>query len=192
MSFQWQMACLRQLIDYLENLCFTQKDIEMLRKKGFNEDFLSYLANFKFSCDVWAIPEGTVIFPGEPIVTVRGPVIQAQLIETMVLLTVNHQSLIATKANRIKRAAGGRSVMEFGSRRAQGYDGAIYGARAAYIGGFDATACTIDERDYGVPAVGTMAHSWVQLFDSELEAFCAYARQYPDQCTLLVDTYNVL
>ena len=186
------MAGLRQLIDYLENLSFTQKDIEMLRKKGFNEDFLGYLANFEFRCDVWAIPEGTVIFPGEPIVTVRGPVIQAQLIETMVLLTINHQSLIATKANRIKRAAGDRTIMEFGSRRAQGYDGAIYGARAAYIGGCDATACTIDERDYGVLAVGTMAHSWVQLFDSELEAFCAYARQYPDQCTLLVDTYNVL
>ncbi len=186
------MAGLRQLIDYLENLHFTQKDIEMLRKKGFNEDFLSYLSSFKFSCDVWAIPEGTVIFPGEPIVTVRGPVIEAQLIETMVLLTINHQSLIATKANRIKRAAGNRTIMEFGSRRAQGYDGAIYGARAACIGGCDATACTIDERDYGVTAVGTMAHSWVQLFDTELEAFCAYARQYPDQCTLLVDTYNVL
>ena len=186
------MAGLRQLIDYLENLSFTQKDIEMLRKKGFNEDFLEYLLNFKFSCDVWAIPEGTVIFPGEPIVTVRGPVIEAQLVETMILLTINHQSLIATKANRLKRAAGNRTIMEFGSRRAQGYDGAIYGARAAYIGGCDATACTIDERDYGVPAVGTMAHSWVQLFDSELEAFCAYARQYPSQCTLLVDTYNVL
>ena len=186
------MAGLRQLIDYLENLRFTQKDIELLRKKGFNEDFLSYLSSFKFSCDVWAIPEGTVIFPGEPIVTVRGPVMEAQLIETMVLLTINHQSLIATKANRIKRAAGNRTIMEFGSRRAQGYDGAIYGARAAYIGGCDATACTIDERDYGVTAVGTMAHSWVQLFDTELEAFCAYARQYPDNCTLLVDTYNVL
>lgn len=186
------MAGIRQLVDYLENLRFTQKDIEMLAKRNFNSDFLDYLRSFKFECDVWAIPEGTPIFPGEPIVTVRGPVIQAQLIETMVLLTINHQSLIATKANRIKRAADGRTVMEFGSRRAQGYDGAIYGARAAYIGGCDATACAIDERDYGVRAVGTMAHSWIQLFEDELEAFCAYARQYPDNCTLLVDTYNVL
>ena len=186
------MAGVRQLIDYLENLRFTEEDIELLRHKDCSEAFLDYLRNFKFSCDVWAIPEGTPIFPGEPIVTVRGPVIQAQLVETMVLLTINHQSLIATKANRIKRAADGRTVMEFGSRRAQGYDGAIYGARAAYIGGVDATACTINERDYGVPAVGTMAHSWIQLFGDELEAFCAYARLYPHACTLLVDTYNVL
>ncbi len=186
------MAGLRQLIDYLKNLRFTQKDLELFSKKGFNEDFIDYLRNFKFSCDVWAIPEGTPIFPGEPIITVKGPVIEAQLIETMVLLTINHQSLIATKANRLKRAAGDRIVMEFGSRRAQGYDGAVYGARAAYIGGCDATACTIDERDFGIPAVGTMAHSWIQLFGDELEAFCAYARQYPDNCTLLVDTYNVL
>lgn len=185
------MAGLRQLIDYLKNLSFTQKDLELFRRKGFNEDFIEYLKNFKFTCDVWAIPEGTPIFPGEPIITVKGPVIEAQLIETMVLLTVNHQSLIATKANRLKRAAGDKTIMEFGSRRAQGYDAAIYGARAAYIGGCDATACAIDERDYGVPAVGTMAHSWIQLFGDELEAFCAYARQYPDNCTLLVDTYNV-
>ncbi len=186
------MAGLRQLTDYLKNLKFTQKDLELFRRKGFNEDFIEYLRDFRFTCDVWAIPEGTPIFPGEPIITVKGPVIEAQLIETMVLLTINHQSLIATKANRLKRAAGNRIVMEFGSRRAQGYDGAVYGARAAYIGGCDATACVIDERDYGVPAVGTMAHSWIQLFGDELEAFCAYARQYPDNCTLLVDTYNVI
>ena len=186
------MAGLRQLVDYLKNLRFTQKDLELFRRKGFNEDFIDYLRDFKFECDVWAIPEGTPIFPGEPIIVVKGPVIQAQLIETMVLLTINHQSLIATKANRIKRAAGDRVIMEFGSRRAQGYDGAVYGARAAYIGGCDATACTIDERDFGVPAVGTMAHAWIQLFGDELEAFRAYARQYPDNCTLLVDTYNVL
>lgn len=186
------MAGLRQLTDYLKNLKFTQKDLELFRRKGFNEDFIEYLRDFRFTCDVWAIPEGTPIFPGEPIVTVKGPIIEAQLIETMILLTINHQSLIATKANRLKRAAGDRTVMEFGSRRAQGYDGAIYGARAAYIGGCDATACVIDERDYGVPAVGTMAHSWIQLFGDELEAFCAYARQYPDNCTLLVDTYNVI
>lgn len=186
------MAGIRQLVDYLKNLRFTQKDLELFRHKGFNEDFIDYLRNFKFECDVWAVPEGTPIFPGEPIIMVKGPIIQAQLIETMVLLTVNHQSLIATKANRIKRAAAGRTIMEFGSRRAQGYDGAVYGARAAYIGGCDATACAIDERDFGIPAVGTMAHSWVQLFGDELEAFRAYARQYPDNCTLLVDTYNVL
>lgn len=186
------MAGVRQLVDYLKNLKFTQKDIEFFERKGFSEDFIDYLRDFKFECDVWAVPEGTPIFPGEPIVVVKGPVIQAQLIETMVLLTVNHQSLIATKANRIKRAAGRRTIMEFGSRRAQGYDGAIYGARAAYIGGCDATACAIDERDFGVPAVGTMAHSWIQLFGDEYEAFKAYARQYPDNCTLLVDTYNVL
>ena len=186
------MAGLRQLIDYLKNLKFTQKDLEFFRRKGFSEDFINYLKDFEFTCDVWAIPEGTPIFPGEPIITVKGPVIEAQLIETMVLLTINHQSLIATKANRLKRAAGERTIMEFGSRRAQGYDAAIYGARAAYIGGCDATACTIDERDFGVPAVGTMAHSWVQLFGDEYKAFQAYARQYPDNCTLLVDTYNVL
>ena len=185
------MAGLRQLIDYLKNLKFTQKDLELFKRKGFNEDFINYLRDFEFTCDVWAIPEGTPIFPGEPIITVKGPVIEAQLIETMILLTINHQSLIATKANRLKRAAGDRTIMEFGSRRAQGYDAAIYGARAAYIGGCDATACAIDERDFGIPAVGTMAHSWIQLFGDELEAFCAYARQYPDNCTLLVDTYNV-
>lgn len=187
------MAGVQQVIEYLENLKFTEEDIEYLRScKIFNEEFIDYLANFKFTCDVWAVPEGTPIFPVEPILTVRGPVIQAQFIETMILLTINHQSLIATKANRIVRAAQGRAVMEFGSRRAQGYSGAILGARAAYIGGCCGTACTISDRDYGVPALGTMAHSWVQLFDSELEAFRAYAREYPNQCTLLVDTYNVL
>ncbi|MBQ2812734.1 MAG: nicotinate phosphoribosyltransferase, partial [Clostridia bacterium] len=186
------MAGVQQLIEYLESLTFSENDIALLRKKGFDEKFLDYLRNFKFACDVWAVPEGTPIFPGEPIVTVKGPVIQAQLIETMVLLCINHQSLIATKANRIVRAAQGRTVMEFGSRRAQGFDGAIYGARAAYIGGCVGTACTMSERDFGIPALGTMAHSWVQMFDTELDAFCAYAREYPDNCTLLVDTYNVL
>ncbi len=187
------MAGLKQLIDYIENLNFSDDDISFLRnKKIFNEEFLSYLKNFSFSCDVWSIPEGMPIFPHEPILTVRGPVIEAQFIETMVLLSINHQSLIATKANRIVRAAEGRAVMEFGSRRAQGYDGAIYGARAAYIAGCCGTACTISERIDGIPAIGTMAHSWVQLFDSEYEAFKAYATTYPDSCVLLVDTYNVL
>ncbi len=187
------MAGVEQLVEYLRDLSFDDDDIEFLRsKKIFGEDFLEYLRGFKFSSDVWAVPEGMPIFPGEPIVTVRGPAIEAQLIETMVLLTINHQSLIATKANRIVRAAQGRPVMEFGSRRAQGYDGAIYGARAAYIGGCVGTACTISDRDYGVPATGTMAHSWVQMFPSEIDAFRAYAKTYPDSCSLLVDTYNVL
>lgn len=187
------MAGLEQAIEYMKNLSFTDEDIDFLRtKKIFSEEFLKYLRGFKFCCDVWAVEEGTPIFPGEPIVTVRGPIIQAQLVETMVLLTINHQSLIATKANRIVRAADGRAIMEFGSRRAHSYDGAVYGARAAYIGGCVGTACTICDRDFGVPALGTMAHSWIQSFDSEYEAFCAYAKQYPDSCTLLVDTYNVL
>jgi len=187
------MAGVQQLVDYLTNLNFTDEDIQFLRDKHlFSDAFLDYLRNFQFTCDVWAVPEGTPIFPGEPIVTVRGPAIQAQFIETMVLLAINHQSLIATKANRIVRAAEGRAVMEFGSRRAQGFDGAVYGARAAYIGGCIGTACTITDRDFGVPALGTMAHSWIQLFPSEEEAFRAYAKEYPHQCTLLVDTYNVL
>ena len=186
------MAGLDQLVDYLNELKFYDEDIEYLRSKGFNEDFLDYLRNFKFACDVWAVPEGTPIFPGEPIVKVRGPVIQAQLIETMVLICINHQSLVATKASRIVRAAQGRAVMEFGSRRAQWCDGAIYGARAAVMAGCAGTACTISDELFGATALGTMAHSWVQLFDNEYEAFKAYAKEYPDSCTLLVDTFNVL
>lgn len=186
-------AGLDQVIRYLKSLSFSADDIAYLREKHlFSEEFLAYLADFKFECDVWAVPEGTPVFPHEPLVTVRGPAIQAQFIETMILLAINHQSLIATKANRIVRAARGRAVMEFGSRRAQGFNGAVYGARAAYIGGCVGTACTIADREFGIPALGTMAHSWVQLFDSEYEAFKAYAEVYPDSCTLLVDTYNVL
>ena len=187
------MAGLEQAIEYLKNLHFTDSDISYLREKHiFSEAFLDYLANFEFTCDVWAIPEGTPIFPHEPLLTVRGPAMQAQFIETMLLLTINHQSLIATKANRIVRAADGRPVMEFGSRRAQGSDGALYGARAAYIAGAAGTACAICDREFGVPALGTMAHSWVQLFPTELDAFRAYAKVYPDVCTLLVDTFHVL
>ncbi|MBR5239258.1 MAG: nicotinate phosphoribosyltransferase [Clostridia bacterium] len=187
------MAGLEQMIEYINNLHFSEEDVAYLRGKGiFSEEFLEYLSNFSFSCSVWAIPEGTPIFPMEPVVTVRGPVIEAQLMETMLLLTVNHQSLIATKANRIVQASEGRAVMEFGSRRAQGYDGAIYGARAAYIGGCAGTACTVTDQLFDIPALGTMAHSWVQMFDTELEAFQTYARCYPNDCTLLVDTYNVL
>ncbi len=187
------MAGVEQLIEYFQNLSFTEEDIEYLRdRKCFSEGFLDYLRNFKFECDVWAVPEGTPVFPGEPLVTVAGPMIQAQFVETMVLLTVNHQTLIATKANRITRAAKGRTVLEFGSRRAQGYDGAVYGARAAYIGGCNGTACALADRDYKIPAGGTMAHSWVQMFDSEYEAFKAYSDIYPDNSIFLVDTYNVL
>ena len=187
------MAGLEQTIDYLKNLKFTEEDIEYLRSKNmFCEEFLEYLRNFEFKCDVWAVPEGTPIFPHEPIVTVRGPVMQAQFIETMVLLTINHQSLIATKANRIVRAAKGRPVMEFGTRRAHGAEAAIFGARAAYIGGCAGTACTIADRDYGIKALGTMAHSWVQMFPDEYTAFKKYAEIYQQNCTLLVDTYNVL
>ena len=187
------MAGVEQLIEYLRNLKFTNEDIQYFKsKKIFGEKFLNYLRDFEFTCDVWAIPEGTPIFPQEPLVIVRGPIVQAQLVETMVLLTINHQSLIATKANRIVRAADGRAVIEFGSRRAQGYEGAILGARAAYIGGCVGTANTIVDRDFGVPAMGTMAHSWVQMFPSELDAFRAYAQTYPDNCLLLVDTYNTL
>lgn len=187
------IAGLEQVIEYFENLSFSEEDIEFLRgKKLFSEEFLDYLANFKFECDVWAMPEGTVAFPSEPILIVRGPAIQAQMLETMVLLTINHQSLVATKANRIVRAAKGRPVSEFGSRRAQGYSGANEGARAAYIGGCVGTANTLAEKIYGVPALGTMAHSWVQMFPTEIDAFRAYARTYPDSCTFLVDTYNTL
>jgi nicotinate phosphoribosyltransferase len=187
------MAGVQQLIEYLTNLKFTEEDIDYLKSKDlFSEEFLNYLANFKFSCDVWAIPEGTPVFPNEPLVTVRGPVMEAQFIETMILLTINHQTLIATKAARICEAASGRPVMEFGSRRAQGYDGALYGARAAIIGGCNATACTMADELFNVPVTGTMAHSWIQLFDSEYEAFAAWAKTYPDNTVLLVDTYNVL
>lgn len=187
------VAGLEQVIDYIKNLHFDDSDIEYLRSKGiFDEDFLSYLKNFKFSGDIYAVPEGTPVFPNEPIMTVKAHAIEAQLIETFVLLTLNHQTLIATKANRIVRAAQGRAVIEFGSRRAQGASGAIDGARAAYIGGCVGTACTLTDKLYGVPAGGTMAHSWIQMFDSEYDAFKTYCELYPDNPTLLVDTYNTL
>lgn len=186
-------AGLEQVVEYIQNLHFEPEDIEYLRGRNmFSEEFLEYLKNFKFEGDIWAIPEGTPVFPREPILTVRAPAIQAQLIETYVLLELNHQSLIATKANRICRAAEGRTVLEFGSRRAQGIDGAVTGARAAYIGGCAGTACAVSDTRYGVPAGGTMAHSWVQMFDTEYEAFKAYCETYPTNATLLVDTYNSL
>ncbi len=186
-------AGLEQLVDYIRDLHFDEEDIAYLRGKNlFQEDFLDYLRNFQFTGDIWAVPEGTPVFPGEPLVTVRAPASQAQLIETYALLAINHQSLIATKANRVVRAAQGRTVLEFGSRRAQGVDGAVVGARAAYIGGVHGTACAISDQLYGVPAAGTMAHSWVQMFDTQYEAFRTYCEIYPTNAVLLVDTYNTL
>ena len=186
-------AGLEQIVQYIKDLHFEDEDIEYLRGRGcFSEEFLEYLKGFRFSGDIWAIPEGTVVFPGEPLMTVRAPIIEAQFIETYVLMMINHQSLIATKASRITRSAKGRAVSEFGSRRAQGADAAILGARAAYIGGCNSTACAIADEAYGVPAGGTMAHAWVQLFDTEYEAFKTYCNIYPNNATLLIDTYNVL
>ena len=186
-------AGLEQVVQYIQDLHFSEEDIAYLRSRQmFSEEFLEYLRNFKFTGDIWAIPEGTVVFPQEPIITVRAPAIEAQLIETYLLLCINHQSLIATKANRVVRAAQGRTVLEFGSRRAQGPDAAILGARAAYIGGVHGTACTISDQLFGVRASGTMAHAWVQMFDTEYEAFKAYCEMYPNNAVLLVDTYNTL
>ena len=186
-------AGLEQLIEYIEDLHFSEEDIDYLRGRNlFCEEFLEYLKNFRFTGDIYAVPEGTPVFPKEPLVVVKAPAIEAQLIETFTLLTINHQSLIATKANRVVRSAQGRTVLEFGSRRAQGADAAIVGARAAYIGGVNGTACTISDQLYGVPAGGTMAHAWVQMFDSEYEAFKTYCEIYPTNATLLVDTYNTL
>ena len=185
-------AGLSKVIDYLEHLHFREEDIKYLKSKGISDELASYLKDFKFTCDVWAIPEGTTIFPNEPIIKVRGPIVEAQLIETMLLLSINQQSLIATKANRLVRAAHGTAVAEFGTRRAQGVDEAVYGARAAYIGGCVATSGVIPEKEFGIPSVNTMIHSWVQLFDSEYDAFCEYARRHPDDCTLVVDTYDTI
>lgn len=186
-------AGLEQLIEYLKGLSFSQEDIAYFRQQGnFSEAFLEYLRTFRFTCDVWSVREGTPVFPNEPIVTVRGPLLQAQMIETMLLLSISHQTLIATKASRIVRAAQGRKVIDFGARRAQGYDAAVLGARAAYIAGCNGTSCTIAAKEYGIPVSGTMAHSWVQSFESEYEAFRAYAQVYSQNCTLLVDTYNVI
>ena len=186
-------AGLEQIAEYIQALHFSEEDIAYLRGRNlFTEGFLEYLKNFRFTGDIWAVPEGTPIFPNEPIMTIRAPAIEAQLIETFILLSVNHQSLIATKANRVVRAAQGRTVLEFGSRRAQGADAAILGARAAYIGGCNGTACTISDQLFGVYAGGTMAHAWVQMFDTELEAFTAYCKMYPNNATLLVDTYDTL
>jgi len=186
-------AGLEQLIEYVKDIHFTEGDIEYLKsKKLFDERFLEYLKNFKFKGTIEAVKEGTVVYPDTPLITVTAPLIDAQLIETMMLLIINHQSLIATKANRIVRAAKNAVVMEFGARRAQGADAAVYGARACYVGGVSATATTLAEDMFGITAVGTMAHSWVMFFDNEYEAFKSYAESYPDSCTLLIDTYDVI
>ena len=187
------VAGLEQIINYIRNLSFDEEDISYLRKQNkFSEEFLNYLENYRFTGDIWAIPEGTVVFPNEPLITVKAPIIQAQLLETMLLLTTNHQSLIATKTSRIVREAQGRPVMEFGARRAHGINAAVEGARAAIIGGAVGTSCTLSAKEFNVPASGTMAHSWIQSFDSEYEAFKAYAELYPDDCTFLIDTYNTI
>lgn len=187
------VAGLEQIINYIRNLSFDEEDINYLRKQNkFSEEFLNYLENFRFTGDIWAIPEGTVVFPNEPLITVKAPIIQAQLLETMLLLTTNHQSLIATKTSRIVKEAQGRPVMEFGTRRAHGINAAVEGARAAIIGGAVGTSCTLSAKEFNVPASGTMAHSWIQSFDSEYEAFKAYAELYPDDCTFLIDTYNTI
>jgi putative nicotinate phosphoribosyltransferase len=188
------IACgLEQLIEYITNLHFSDEDIDFLRSKNtFSENFLNWLANFKFTCNVWAVPEGTPVFAGEPLVIVEGPVMQAQMLETALLITINHQTLIATKASRVVRAAGGRPVVEFGARRAQGYDASVYGARAAYIAGCAGTSNVLADQKFGIPSSGTMGHSWVQMFATEYEAFTAYAKTYPNNCILLVDSYNTL
>lgn len=186
-------AGLEQVVSYLLNMHFSKEDIDYLKDQSiFSDDFLTYLSTFKFTGNLYAVKEGTIVYPNTPILTIEAPILEAQLVETMILLTINHQSLIATKTNRITRAAQGRSIMEFGARRAQGFDAAIYGTRAAYIGGASSTATVLAAKQWGIKVVGTMAHSWVQYFDSEYAAFEAYASIYPDQCTLLVDTYNVL
>lgn len=187
------VAGLEQVIEFIQNLKFDQQDIDYLRKLNmFSEEYLNYLENFKFTGDIWAIPEGTVVFPNEPLITVKAPIVEAQLLETMILLIMNHQSLIATKTARIVRSAQGKPVMEFGARRAHGVTAAVYGARASIIGGSVGTSCTASSEKFSVPAKGTMAHSWIQSFDSEYEAFKTYAELYPDNCTFLVDTYNTL
>ena len=184
---------LEHIIEILDNLKFTKEDIEYFKSLNiFDDKFINFLENFKFECDVWSVPEGTVIFPNEPIITIKGPASQAQLIETICLLILNHESLIATKANRIKRAAKGRPVMEFGARRAQGIDAAVYGAKAAYIAGIDGTSNVLTGKLFDIPVLGTMAHSWVQMFKSEYDAFKAFTKSFPDNCVLLVDTYNTL
>ena len=183
---------LSRIIELIKNIKFSEADLEYLSSIGLCDGFVDYLRNFKFECDIWAVPEGTPVFPNEPVIKVRGPVLQAQLIETLLLVCMNHQSLIATKANRLVRAAKGTAVAEFGTRRAIGYDSAFYGSRAAYIGGCVGTSGVVQGKEFGIPTMNAMIHSWVQVFDSEYDAFCEYARQYPDDCSLVVDTYDTI
>ena len=186
-------AGLNDIIDYVKNLSFSASDIEYLRKEGnFSEDFLEYLKDFKFTGDIWAYPEGSVMFPNEPIITVKAPIIECSILETYLLLSMNFNSLIATKTSRIVKAAGNRLVMEFGARRAQGADASLTGARAAYIAGAPVTSNTLSAKTYGFKPAGTMAHSWIQAFDSEYEAFKTYALAYPENCILLIDTYDTI
>ena len=184
---------LEHLVKILKSMEFNEEDIEYFKSLNtFDDKFIDFLKNFKFDCDIWSVPEGSVIFPNEPIMTVRGTSVQAQLIETIALLVINHESLIATKSNRIKRAAKVIAVMEFGARRAQGVDASVYGAKAAYIAGVDGTSNVLTGKLFNIPVLGTMAHSWVQMFDTELDAFKAFAKSFPNNCVLLVDTYNTL
>ena len=184
---------LEQVIDYIKNLKFDEEDISYLKSLNkFSDSFLDYLKDFKFTGDVWAIPEGTVVFPNEPLITIKAPIIEAQILETMILMIINHQCLIATKASRIVSAAKGRPIMEFGARRAHSVDAAVLGARAAIIGGCVGTSCTYTAQKFCTVASGTMAHSFIQSFDSEYDAFKAYAEMYPNDCTLLIDTYDTI
>lgn len=185
-------AGLSQIIDYIKNYKFQKEDLDYLLSVGCSQEFVDYLSDFKFTCDIWAVPEGTPVFPNEPLIKVRGPIIQAQLLETVLLVFMNQESLIATKANRLVRAAKGTSVAEFGTRRATSFDGAHFGARAAYIGGCVGTSGVRQSKSFDIPGINTMIHSWVEMFDSEYEAFCEYARLYPDSCTLVVDTYDTI
>lgn len=186
-------AGLEEVIGYIQNLHFEEEDIDYLRSLNkFSEEFLDYLRHFYFTGDLYAVPEGTPVFPYEPLIRVKAKIIDAQLLETAMLLCMNHQTLIATKARRIVQAADGRTIMEFGARRAHNFDAADFGARAAYIGGVAGTATTYAGKEYGIPALGTMAHSFIQSFDTEYEAFLHYAKTYPDSCTVLLDTYNTL
>lgn len=185
-------AGLSQIIEYVKNLQFEEDDLQYLKDNEFSEKFVDYLRNFKFSCDIWSVPEGTPIFPNEPVMKIRGPIVQAQLLETILLMCMNHQSLIATKANRLVRAAKGTAVAEFGTRRATSFDSAFFGSRAAYIGGCVGTSGVSQGRKFGIPTMNAMIHSWVQMFDGEYEAFCEYARLYPDDCTFVIDTYDTL
>ena len=183
---------LSRIVELIKNIKFSESDLEYLSSIGLCDGFVNYLRNFKFQCDIWSVPEGTPVFPNEPVIKVRGPILQAQLIETLLLVCMNHQSLIATKANRLVRAAKGTAVAEFGTRRSIGYDSAFYGSRAAYIGGCIGTSGVVQGKEFGIPTMNAMIHSWVQMFDSEYDAFCEYAKQYPDDCSLVVDTYDTI